>query len=498
MLLACALAGAANVFAFAPFSWNVGGLPWSFITLGVLVASLCAEPRPRRAAVFGFIWGWANFATGVGWLGVALHSFGGMWLPFTLISVGLFCAYLALYPALAAWAFARLGGGHLPAWRAAPVFGGCWALTEWLRGTLLTGFPWLAIGYEQATEHALLRGVFPLLGVYGVGFILATMTALLWAHDWPGWFTRTLAQARVRLLQALLLFAALCALALFLRGVHWTRPEGEPLEVTIVQPNVDQTVKWDPAYFYTWFNRLIELTYQHPARLIVFPESALPVFESDLTDNLRQRLTQAAGRNTLLTGIFLHNEHGEAVNSLMTYGQDAGQSYGKHHLVPFGEYSPPLFGWFYTLVNIPMSDQARAPAHQPPVRIGNHLIAPDICYENLFGHEIARNARHAGILLNLSNLSWYGHSHAQAQHLQIGCARALETGRPYLSVTNSGATAILTPEGHTLAALPEHTEGALILPIQAHTGDTPYLRHADWPALLLALAALACGRRRRQ
>lgn len=471
-LLLCAAAGALNVLAFEPF----GLYPLPLLTLGVLVACLRCETRTLRAFALGFAWGWTDFVVGVGWLGIALHRFGGMWLPFTVLAVSLFCAWLALFPALASAVFVRLQGNQLPGARAALLFGSCWALGEWLRGTVFTGFPWLAIGYSQATGHGALDGWFALIGAYGVGALVAALAA---------------ACVHLRTRFAALAIAAVCAAGLAAEKVEWTQPDGAPLEVSLLQPNVEQSLKWDPDLFFEWLDRFIELAYQHPARLIVLPESALPVFEDQLTDSIRNRLRMSALGQTLLVGVFLRNEQQHAFNSAITYGEGEGQRYGKHHLVPFGEYSPPLFGWFYQLIHIPMSDQTPAPARQAPIRVGTHRIALNICYENLFGHEIARNALDAGILLNLSNLSWYGSdSLAQAQHLQIGRARALETARPYLSGSNDGMTAALDPHGRTLAALAPATMGALTLPVQATTGQTPYLRLRDWPALATALALL--------
>ncbi len=478
-LFLCTAAGALNVLAFAPFELY----PLPLFTLGVLVACLRRETRAWRAFALGFVWGWADFVVGVGWLGIALHRFGGMWLPFTVLAVGLFCAWLALFPALASAVFVRLRGEN-PRLRAVALFGSCWALGEWLRGTVFTGFPWLAIGYTQATGHGALDGWFALIGAYGVGALVAALAA---------------ACVHLRARFAALAIAAVCAVGLAAGKVEWTQAEGAPLEVSLLQPNVEQSLKWDPDHFFAWLERFIDLMYQHPARLIVLPESALPVFEDQLTDAIRERLRMATLGQTLLVGIFLRNEQQQAFNSAITYGQGEGQRYGKHHLVPFGEYSPPLFGWFYQLINIPMSDQTPAPARQMPIRIGTHRIALNICYENLFGHEIARNALDAGVLLNLSNLSWYGSdSLAQAQHLQIGRARALETARPYLSGSNDGMTAALDPHGRTLAALAPATLGALTLSVQPTTGMTPYLHLTDWPVLLIALGVLIlCAARAR-
>jgi len=160
-------------------------------------------------------------------------------------------------------------------------------------------------------------------------------------------------------------------------------------------------------------------------------------------------------------------------------------------LVPFGEYSPPMFGWFYALVNMPMSDQHRGPAKQPPMRLGAQQVAVSICYEDLFGAELLHALPEATLLLNLSNLGWFGDSLALPQHLQIARVRALETGRPMLRSTNTGITAMIGADGSVIAALPAFERGALNAEVRGYQGMTPYARWGDWPAVTLAVLTIA-------
>src|SRR5690606_25333271 len=193
----------------------------------------------------------------------------------------------------------------------------------------------------------------------------------------------------------------------------------------------------------------------------------------------------------LVLGVFTRDDDGRIYNAAVSTGRSSGQWYAKRHLVPFGEYSPPLFGWFYALASIPMSDQSRGPAAQRPMRLGAQQVAVNICYEDLFGAQLLHALPQATLMLNLSNLAWYGDSLAQPQHLQIARVRAMETGRPMLRSTNTGMTAVVLPDGTVSGVLPEFAQGVLRAEVRGYEGMTPYARWGDRPALALAAAILA-------
>ena len=196
-------------------------------------------------------------------------------------------------------------------------------------------------------------------------------------------------------------------------------------------------------------------------------------------------------------GVFRRDEAGHIYNAAISLGAAPAQYYAKQHLVPFGEYSPPLFGWFYRLAQIPMSDQTRGAPDQPPMRFGAQRVALNICYEDLFGAELARALPEATLMLNISNLAWYGDSLAQPQHLQVARVRALETGRPMLRSTNTGMTALVQPDGSVAALLPAFERGVLRVEAQGYAGLTPYARGGDWLAIgvaLLIVTAAVMGR----
>lgn len=480
------LAGGVSVFAFAPFGLFALALP----ALGLLAWQLQRAGRVRDGFLLGLAWGFGAFAAGVSWLYVALNRYGGMPMPLAALAIALFCAYLALYPALAGALFVRLrAGGALP--RAA-LFGALWLLAEWLRGVLFTGFPWLAIGYTQ-TPPSPLAGYLPLVGVYGVGGLVAFLAAALALAPWR----------RVReALPAVALFVLLLGGGAGLRALAWTAPAGAPLSVALIQTNFEQSLKWSPEHFVDVLRGNAELVRDTSARLVVLPETTLPTLMERLPegylDLLRGFVREQGG--DLVLGVFRSepvaagpggSDEQRIYNAAISLGEGPMQTYAKQHLVPFGEYSPPLFGWFYRLVDIPMSDQTRGAPDQPPMALGGQRIALNICYEDLFGAELIRALPQATLLLNLSNLAWYGDSLAQPQHLQIARVRALETGRPMLRATNTGMTAVVQPDGSVAAVLPEFERGVLRAEVRGYQGMTPYARWGDRPALGIAALALA-------
>lgn len=477
-MLGAFLLGAVGVFAFAPF--GVWPLAWAALA-GLWVLLARADTRWQGFCT-GFAWGLGSFVAGVSWLFVALHRYGGMPAPLAAAAILLFCAYLALFPGLAGAAFV--------AWRRrsaladALLAGALWTLGEWLRGVLFTGFPWLAQGYTQ-TPPSPLAGWLPIIGVYGVGALVAGTAA-------------GLALAGRAFLKPVGLTVALLAAGAGLSQIRWTTPVGEPFQVALLQTNIDQALKWDPERLSGWLDHNLALVEAQTAPLVVLPETTLPILADQLPPGYLTRLS-AAARNRqghLILGVFIRSAAGEVYNAALALGGGAVQAYRKQHLVPFGEYSPPFFRWFYDWVHIPLSNQTRGAPDQPAMLVGDQRIAVNICYEDVFGEEIIRALPDATLLLNLSNLAWYGDSLAQPQHLQIARVRALETGRTMLRSTNTGMTAVVTPAGEVAAALPAFQTGALQVQVQGYGGLTPYARFGNLPVIAASLAILAFAIRR--
>lgn len=468
--------GAFCVLGFAPFDSYLMVWPAPFLALGGLFLLWRRAVTVREAMLLGLAWGAGCFLFGVSWVYVSLSQFGGMAAPAAAAATLLFCLYLALFPALAGGLFLRWRGRRP---RDALLFAGLWTLAEWLRGTLFTGFPWLAIGYSQSPPSPL-AGWASVLGVYGVGFLVALCGALI-ATAWrkPG------ACATV-----LLLLGA----GSLLRAMDWTQPVGAPITVSLLQGNVPQSLKWDPKRLPLSVDTYLGLARAHPAQLTVLPETALPLFFNEVPREILRGLTS---HGDTLIGVAVSTTEGGYTNGAVALTPGlAATAYAKRHLVPFGEYAPPGFAWFFRFAQIPMSNFTAGRAQQETLNLAGQRIAPNICYEDLFGEELLGALPAATLLVNMSNTAWFGDSLAQPQHLQIAQLRAIETGRVMLRATNTGMTAMVGPDGAIVAALPPFTTAALVVQAQGRSGLTPYARWGNLLALLFAVGACLTAWRR--
>lgn len=484
-LVTAMLLGAFSVGAYAPF--GLFFLLW--ITLGGLFLLFERADSAWAGARIGAAFGLGFFLAGVSWVYVSLHTFGGMAPPLAALATFLFCALLSLYPALAGFFYLHLSPS--PGWRRIGLFAALWVLSEWLRGWVFTGFPWLASGYSQ-TPPSPLAGYAPVLGVYGVSLITALVAALC------GEALRN--RTHIRRLALPVLFAAmLLAGGALLGDVHWTQPGGEAVRVSLLQGNVAQDLKWRPEKFSESLRTYFRLAEENPAQLTILPETALPATLGQVPDVYLESLKALAegAKGDLVFGSVLGSA-GRYFNGAVSLGISPTQTYGKSHLVPFGEFIPPGFSWFLALAHIPMSDFSAGKTTQRPLAIAGQQVAINICYEDAFGEEIIRTLPEATLLVNLSNVAWFGDSLAPAQHLQIARVRALESGRFMLRATNTGMTAIVAPDGRVQHVLPPFTRAALTGEVRAYTGSTPYARWGNLPAVGLAVLLLAlCARIRR-
>lgn len=496
LVLALAFAaGALAVFAFAPFSATLVAP----VSLAILFVVWDAAATPRRAAALGFAWGVGLFGFGASWVFIALETFGGMPLPVAVIATAGFVAYLACWPALAGWAAARVAPPRSLARSFAAA--GAFVLGEWLRGYVFTGFPWLALGYaELPTSGALpLAGFAPVGGVFAVSLAVALVAAAV-----AGFVQALSTYQRTRMLVLVALAAALFGTGALLRPIEWTHPVGDPLTVSLVQSNVAQEQKFDPAFQPENYALHADLIRRSRGRVVVLPESAYAQFVDEIPPAVLDELTTLARERDgmVLAGLFVllppavPGADERIHNSVVSLSAEPPQLYRKHHLVPFGESIPlkGLVGWFInSVLHIPLADQAAGPALQPPFVVAGQRLAVDICYEDAFGGELAIPARAATILVNVTNDAWYGRSIAARQHNQIAAMRALETGRPMLRATNSGITSAIGPDGRVRAELPWFTRAILETEVTGRGGDTPYMRIGDGLALALAAAVFAAA-----
>jgi apolipoprotein N-acyltransferase len=399
--------------------------------------------------------------------------------PLAALATVLFCGYLALFPAAVGYAQARIGGTPGP--RALLLIPGLWTLAEWVRAWFLTGFPWLTLGYSQL--DAPLAGFAPVLGVLGMSLAAATAAgavALFASRSTP----RSVA------LGALLVVALAGA---WLQRETWTQPIGEPVTVSLLQGNIPQSLKFVPGRYESTLATYASLAEASDAKLVVMPETAIPRFLELVAPSYIERLRAAAvaRQGDVLVGAPLREAPDRYYNAVVSVGASPRQTYAKSHLVPFGEFIPPGFGWVPAVLQIPLSDFSRGGPDQRPLAVAGQRVAMNVCYEDAFGEEIIRQLPEATLLANVSNVAWFGDSLAPAQHLRIARTRALETGRVMLRATNTGVTAIIDARGEVAARLPSFTEGRLDGRVQGHAGATPYVRAGNTPAVLLALAFAA-------
>ena len=473
--------GAIAVAGFEPI-----GLPALLpLSLAALFCLVSTAENPRRAALLGFLWGFGHFLAGVSWVYVSLHVYGQMPAPVAAIATLAFCAYLALFPALGGSLAARFGTAPA-ALRAAFLLPSLWVLGEWLRSWLLTGFPWLATGYSQTDTP--LAGFAPVAGLYGVSLATTVAAGLVAAA-----ILSARAYQRVTCVAAIALVLAGGAT---LRSREWTSPEGKPLEVALIQGNVPQNLKFDPERYRETLATYARLVESSKARLIVLPETAIPRLLDSVDPRYLDRLAEHAyaQQGDLLLGAPFRVRAGNYYNGVVNLGVTPTQFYAKRHLVPLGEFVPAEFAWIVSLMQIPMSDFSRGGDAQAPMRAAGVKVALTVCYEDAFGEELIAQLPEATVLANLSNVAWFGDSLAPDQHLQISRMRSIESGRPMVRATNTGATAAIDERGRIIARLPSFTEGVLHARVQPFSGATPYVRFGNAPALaaaaLLALVAI--------
>jgi apolipoprotein N-acyltransferase len=486
--------GAVTVAGYAPFYL----FPLPVITVAGLFYLWSRAPGPRAAAWTGLAFGLGLFLFGVSWVYVSLHDFGAMPMPLAAAATFLFCAFLALFPASVGYACARF---EMPnAVRFGALAPAIWVLAEWTRSWIFTGFPWLALGYSQVPSSPL-AGFAPVLGIHGVTLATAASAGLL-VSGWLDAVEKGKGEGfRVPAVFSFLLHPSSFILAvvwlggLALKQVEWTEPVGEPINVSLLQGNIPQDLKWLEERVPVTLKTYSALAAASSSPLIILPETALPLFVDQVPQEYLAMLAGHARKNggDILIGVPERLPNGEYYNSVISYGTAPSQTYRKSHLVPFGEFIPlrPVLGWIVSVLAIPLQDFSRGGESQRPLAVAGQRVAVNICYEDAFGEEIIRQLPEATLLVNVSNVAWFGRSMAPGQHLQISQARALETGRPMLRATNTGVTGVIGPDGRRLGVAPEFTMTTVTHRVQGYGGSTPYVRWGNTAALALCFVLIA-------
>ncbi len=468
------------------------GLPlwWGqLLAMTVLVLLLLDSRSARQCAWRGWLFASSWLAMSVGWLYVSMHVYGGLSSVLAVLAVLALAGALALYYAGACWLFWRLVTRD-SAWSAV-VFAALWMLAELARGLLLTGFGWGAIGYAQLDGP--LAPTIGWLGAYGTGAVAADLAALLA-------FVLRATSMRLAAIRAIVVLSVL----LGSNGV--APPNGADhgsLSVTLLQGNIAQGEKFEAStgvpQALRWYGEQLQAS---RSALIITPETALPVLPEQLPQGYWQALQQrfASGEQAALIGVPLGSDVDGYTNSVVGFKPEQAKAwrYDKQHLVPFGEFIPPWFRWFTDLMSIPLGDFKRGPLPQPTFDWKGQRLAASICYENLFGEEMAAQfidpERAPTLFFNVSNMGWFGEHLAMDQHLQIARMRALEFDRPFLLATNTGRTAIIDHQGRVTHTAAPHTAAALTAEVRGRTGVTPYAKWVSrwglWPLLELSLLVL--------
>ncbi len=476
--------GCLATLAFAPLAWR-----WLLPPLLLSWCYLCLTQSPRDSAKYGFWFGLGWFLSGTYWIYISVVVFGEapVWIAM-LLMFGL-VLIMAAYIALASWITSRLTDGG--PWRLVAVAPAAWVLVEWLRGWVLTGFPWLALGYSQIDSA--LSGWAPVVGVYGVSYLLVLSVAAL------------LAAICIRGAGRWAAFGFVLLPWIIGGGLHtaaWTAPLGGPVTATLVQGGIAQDRKWLPEQFRPTLDYYREASLRaRDSDIIVWPEVAIP----SVTDRVEgyMKMIEADARQhgqTILFGILERtygNDDAVAVyNSVIAVGGEFRQAYRKRHLVPFGEYFPvpdTVREWM-RLLSLPHSDLTAGASEQPLiVTAGGLKLAVAICYEDAYGAEQLYALPAANILVNVSNDAWFGDSIAPHQHLQIARMRALEAGRATIRATNTGISAFIGPDGRLTETGPQFRPVSMTARLESRSGSTPYVTFGNWPVISWASLLLGLG-----
>ncbi|MGS0682656.1 apolipoprotein N-acyltransferase [Shewanella sp. 125m-7] len=486
MVLAYA-AGATTALSFAPYSiWPLYLLAMAF------VLHQSANLNAKQAFRYWLSFGFGCFSIGISWVHVSMDTYGGMPLIASIALMALLALYLALYPALTGYLMQKLAP-KTSLLRNLLVFPTLWTITEWARGWVLTGFPWLWAGYSQ-TEGPL-KPIASMFGTLGLSFIVAMLAgalALLTVKRWRS---------------AAVLVPILAGLSFIAPMTSEVEPNGETIKVALVQGNIAQSMKWEPDALWPTMLKYMDLSRPElAADLIIWPEAAIPAPEYMVKDFLYNANKVANLNNTaIVTGII--SNHGDAFyNSLIVLGNashkqqsepdylgDGNNEFKKHHLLPIGEFVPlesllrPLAPFF----NLPMSSFARGDFIQPNLNAVGHQISPAICYEIAFPEQLRANMNdNTDLLMTVSNDAWFGTSNGPLQHMEIAQMRSVELGRPLVRATNNGVTAVVDEQGNITEQLPQFEAGVLVADIALMKGHTLFTTIGQWPVLILSFLSI--------
>ncbi len=475
-----------TTLSLAPYAW----WPLGVLSCYLLLWLLKQVHSGAGAAWIGWFYGAGLFGSGASWVYVSIHTYGNAPTFLAVILTTLFCGGLALLSALSAWLFYRfLRQAGLMSYLG---FASLWVIFEWLRSWLLTGFPWLYIGYAHIDTW--LSGWVPITGIFGISFLCAVTGAAILGYQ--------IERSRP-CLAALGLTLACWPLGWYLSTQTWVQQaDAPPVSVVMIQANISQELKWLPEYYQPTLDLYATMTEPElGADIIIWPEAAIPNYFHRASGFLDPMSQQAADTDSaLLTGIPHLSSDGTGYhNSIVGLGKASGR-YHKQRLVPFGEYVP-LESWLRGLIaffDLPMSHFSQGPADQALLKVDTMLVAPFICYEIVYPELVRQQSAQADLLVTISNDSWFGQSIGPLQHLQMARMRALENGRYLLRGTNNGVSAIIDAKGAIIQQSPQFEATILRGEAFRMSGQTPFSRWGNWPTLITCFLMLAIGHRHHQ
>lgn len=467
-LLLTVITGACLPLAFAPF--NLYSL--AFLCPAILLFQWFKHDF-KLSITRGWLFGVGFFGTGTSWIYQSLYHFGNMTLPLAILATCLFVFIMALYPAALGLLTRLFAKKVTPALLCLCVFPSLWVILEYARTHLLTGFPWLLLGYSQTSNP--LAAFAPIIGTYGLSFIVTLFSGAI--------VLILINQKRQLKSYSLALLLVIISISLLLQHHHWTKPINQPIKATLIQGDIAQKMKWDRNYLIHNIRVYEKLTQKNlGSQLIIWPEGAVPVLSSHAGSLIKQLNALAKQHNTtILFGIPIASK-GKYYNGLLMVGMNKGH-YLKKHLVAFGEYVPlpSIIGKIMAAFKVPMSDFSKGPDIQPPLPFNHGAIGPFICYEVAFPNLVLSAAKHANLLVTLSDDSWFGRSIALAQHLQMAKMAALQTRRYMLASTNTGITAVITPFGQIIKGANIGARTAITATITPMVGTTPLMIFSYYP-----------------
>lgn len=475
--------------AIAPLALAPSGL-WPLALLSVVLFWRCLNQNQsvKQATFVGFAYGLGYFGVGVSWVFVSMETHGGTHWLLALVITFLFCAALALYYALFAGVFLRFKPHHQ---YPSLLFVGLWISLDLLRGWLFTGFPWLYLGYAGLETFA--SGYAPILGVHGITLVLLLSSLLVFGVG---------IKPRLRLV----FITGLWFAGYGLSTINWTQPsQAKPITVTLLQANVKLDQKWLPQTLAPTLNYYFKQSYLHlDSDLIIWPETAIATYWDHIAPAFKAIAAQAKQQNIQIISGTVIRETAPAqaqtqanyYNSLIAFGAEDGQ-YQKQRLVPFGEYVP-LESWLRGVIaffDLPMSS-FKLPQQEQGLLTQNIPIAGNICYEIAYPQLVAAQAADSEIIVTVSNDTWFEHSLAPWQHLQMAQMRALENGKPVARATNSGVSALIDAAGVITHLAPLYEQASVTGQVVLMAGSTPFNTGLNWPVFLLSIGFILCGLRR--